>query len=152
MAEVQAAEGPKTYDDQDFGWMEDTLYGWRAIAVLGGLLLLQGLLIWFGVAAYSDPNGPLVGISIFLIAGSVAVVFFSYTEAALAMMGSAALGLCVALIVPLDSNPGAGSLFTNAANHLVDFVAFLAFVSIGVVLLATGIVQARKVSRTLDAD
>lgn len=154
IAQVRAAEGAKTHDDQDFGWEEDALFGWRAITVFGGLVIVEALLVWLGVSNYGYSNGgfpwaPVFAAAVFLAMGSVPVVLLSYTEAGLAMLGASLIGFCVTILVPLNYQPGTTTLFTSGSALAPDLITFVVLLAAGVVLLSVGMARSLRVAREL---
>ena len=67
IAQTKQEEGPKTYDNHDFSWTEDWLACWRAVALLGGLVFVEGLALWVTLTTNYNPHfagGGLFGLAL----------------------------------------------------------------------------------------
>ncbi|HYA71414.1 MAG TPA: hypothetical protein VEH28_08645 [Thermoplasmata archaeon] len=154
MAEMRAKAGGRTFQYLDFAWLEDVVAAWRAVALLGGLLFVEGLIFWLGAVGYGDtaPIAALIAAAAFLLFGCAVVAFLGYAEASLAMV--AALGVTIGLVVfdpplPISS---AASLFNDPSARVPDLYTVLILWTLGAVLLVVGVVQAVVDSRKLDRD
>jgi len=152
-AELREAQEDRTWWSADFSWSEDSVYGWRAVALFGGLLFLEGSLAWLWAGAYTDRlPGSVMLLGLLLIVGGAIAALYSYTEDALAMLAGAIVAgyLCVA--DRLAPYPGAGAVFTQWTTFESDLETLLAFWVVGGVLLGLGTFQAVKANRDLPVD
>jgi hypothetical protein len=98
-------EGPKTYTTSDFSDMEDALPWWRAVAIFGVLLFVEGFVLW---GTFSGVNNgtvlrvpPLVyGLSAVMGAAGLFAAVLSFGQEALAFFAGALTLVIVCLAAP----------------------------------------------------
>ena len=149
MAKIRAAQGRKTYDRHDFTWIEDRLYAWRAVALFGGLLLAEGFILWQGLTSTSlaHPGLILAAVAILLGIGALPALMWGYTEAALAFIGVAVVGIIVGWGLPLSTLPSGYAAFTSPEEFGTDLASLLALLVGSAVLFALGAFQSVSISR-----
>ena len=150
-AKTKEAEGPKTYDDHDFSWTEDWLTRWRAIALFGGLILMEGLLLWVTLPMNYNPNFPGAGIlwlAVLVGVCGLPASFLGASEVAMAFFGAAATGLVVGFC-PLTVITAGSSVFPASGSFGVDPAVVLGLLVAGGILLGVGIVESVKSYRAL---
>jgi len=153
MAEVREHEGRRTFSYVDFGWIEDAVAAWRAVAVLGGLLFVEGLLFWLGATGYEGfTMGPLIAIGAILFFGCAIAAFLGFAETALAMFGALVVAILLVLLDPPLPIASASSLFSDPSAVVPDQVTVVILWVIGALLLGLGVVQAVRAAREDDSD
>ncbi len=151
-AQTKQDEGPKTFDDHDFSWEEDWLARWRAIALFGGLILGEGLLLWVTLPMNYNPNFPGEGILWFAVLAGVCGLpasFLGASEVSLAFFGAGVTGIVVGFS-PLTVIAAGTSVFPASGSFGVDPAVVLGLLVAGVLLLAVGVVQSVRAYRSLD--
>jgi hypothetical protein len=158
MAAMREAEGPKTHNDADFTWMEDPLLGWEAVAVFGGLLVCEGLVLRWALTQstyYFVPvfnGGPFIGFSALLYLGCLPAAFWGYTELALGFAGAASAGVAIGVFCPLPAIPPGYPLVAVPGPYLTDFLLILGLLGVGAAILVLGVVQSIRANRTISED
>jgi hypothetical protein len=146
-AEREEQEGPKTYDEGDFSDMEDSVGIWRAVVVLGALLLVEGLIfqnIVIGLTSIGAPPFlPLLALAAIIAIGlgGLAVAALGFGPEALACFGAAVVGGGVYAAV--NGNAGGALPFST------DLVMFEVLLALGALLIAVGGVQVGRIYRVL---
>ncbi len=140
MAQILEEEGPKTYDQRDFADLEDSLRAWRSIGLYGGLVLVEGLLLWV-ILQGSLLGGPvtLAAVGMLVCLCGFLPMLLGYTELGLAFFGA---GISAVVLGAAAAN---SSSDTNSAIVVGGLVA-------GVVLLAVGIARSVTTFRALSKD
>jgi hypothetical protein len=144
MAEIEAQQGAKTGDEHEVTWEEDTVYAWKAVALFGGLLLVESLLLFAQATAPGGTAG--IGIHFAFVSGllfvaATPVAIWGYSEAALSFIGAAAVGVVLGLAYPFSG--------TSLES---EFVLVLGLAGAGLALLLAGLVRSFQVSDRIDAD
>jgi hypothetical protein len=140
MVQILEEEGPKTYDTRDFVDLEDSLRAWRSIGLYGGLVLVEGLLLWT-ILQGSVHGGPvtLAAAGMLVCLCGFLPMLLGYTELGLAFFGA---GISAVVIGAAAANSSSG---TNSAIVVGVLVA-------GVVLLAVGVARSVMTYRVLSKD
>lgn len=149
-AQTREEEGPKTYDDHDFGWTEDWLSRWKAIALFGGLVLVEGIVLWGTLSTDSNPlfpGGGLLVLAVLVGVCGIPATFLGASEVAMAFFGAAATGVGVAFACPLTVLPAGSSVFADVASFGADSLVVLGVLVVGVVILGLGIAESVKAYR-----
>jgi hypothetical protein len=151
MAEIREHGAPQTYGDRDFSWAEDSVRRWRAIALFGGLVFLDGVLLWeLLITGESNPALTFAGVALLLgLLGGLPLLFLGYTEAALAFGGGAVVGFVVAVTFPLTDLAGGYSTFANPGSLGTELAVVLGLQVVGAVLVTLGVVGSVKASRAI---
>lgn len=153
MAEVRERTGRRTFLYIDFSWMEDVLAAWRGVAVFGGLLFVEGCLVWLGAVGYGGfTQAPLIAATIFLIFGCALVAFLGYAEASLALVAAIAVNIGLIIFDPPAWLPNAGALFTSSPDVVADQVTIMYLWIFGFLMLGLGTVFAVEAYREIDFD
>jgi hypothetical protein len=140
MAQILEEERPKTYDERDFSWGEDVLSAWTAFGLFGGLVIVEGLVLWMALN-FSGNNQPLtlVGAALLLGLGGFLPMIWGYTEIGLAFFGAAFTGVVV-------------GTWADISSRSTDLAVVLGLLVVGVALFVTGIVESVKTSRVLSEE
>ncbi len=112
----QSTEPEDPFESPDVAYVEDSLAAWKAVALFGGLVTVEGLLLGGRV--------PLISVGLLLVLPALPTTWLGYTETTLALLGAAGVGIGVGVLA-LDS----GSLLP---------VVPLALAAFGVLALAGG--------------
>jgi hypothetical protein len=147
-AQTKEEEGPKTFDDHDFSWEEDWLTRWRAIALFGGLVLVEGLVLWMTIP--QGLGGGLFGLSLLVGVCGIPASFLGASEVSMAFFGAAATGIAVWFFSPLTAVPAGSSLFADIGSSGADSAVVLGLLLAGTLLLAVGVVESVRTYRALD--
>ncbi|MGA7476938.1 MAG: hypothetical protein WBW47_06965 [Thermoplasmata archaeon] len=159
MAKIRDDQDAKNFDEHEFTEFEDTLSAWKALALFGGLVLVEGVLLWVFLTNLPTPMGygpPSPGIvlagwvGLFAILGGLPAIFFSYTEVGLAIFAAGGVGLVAGLVFPLTELPAGASVFAQPVFG-ADQAAVLGLLVAGAFLLALGVIKSVKISRALSA-
>ncbi len=142
---------PQTYGDRDFSWAEDSVRRWRAIALFGGLVLLDGVILWeLLTTGESYPALTFAGVALLLgLLGGLPLLFLGYTEAALAFGGGALVGFVAAVSFPLTDVAGGYSTFANPGSMGTEIAVVLGLQVAGAFLVILGVVESVKASRAI---
>ena len=140
MVQILEEEGPKTYDTRDFVDLEDSLRAWRSIGLYGGLVLVEGLLLWT-ILQGSVHGGPvtLAAAGMLVCLCGFLPMLLGYTELGLALFGGGVSGVAIA---------AAAANSSSGTNRFLD----LGVLAAGVVLLAVGIALSVKTYRAMPKD
>ncbi|MCI4348122.1 MAG: hypothetical protein L3J97_05830 [Thermoplasmata archaeon] len=158
MAEINAQEPPKTYDDRDFASVEDPIPRWRAVGVFGALILIDGIVLWLGIGGAGNSGAPgpgnsgfvpffgvgfgLVAVAILQSLSGVAAIAYAFTEEGLAFFGAAATGVVVSFSFPLAGLPTGYPLLSNPGPYGTDLSVILGLLIAGGLLLTIGALRA----------
>ncbi len=140
MAKILEEEGPKTYDERDFAFTEDSLRAWRGTGLYGGLVLVEGLVLWTLLQG-SIHGGPvtLAAAGMLVCLCGFLPMLLGYTELGLAFFGAGISGVVIAAAA---ANSSSG---TNLAVVVGVVIA-------GVVLLAVGVAESVKTYRGISKE
>ncbi|MGP8159112.1 MAG: hypothetical protein ACLPWO_05865 [Thermoplasmata archaeon] len=150
-AEMREHTASQSYGDRDFSWAEDTPRRWRAVALFGGLVFLDGVILWeILTSGQSSAELTFAGVTLLLgLLGGLPLAFLGYTEAALAFGGGAVVGLVVAASFPLADVAGGYSTFANPGSLGPELAVVLGLQVAGAFLVTIGVVESVKVSRAI---
>ncbi len=154
-AQTKQEEGPKTYDDHDFSWTEDWLACWRAVALLGGLVFVEGLALWVTLTTNYNPHfagGGLFGLALLVGVCGIPASFLGASEVSMAFFGAASTGVVVAFFSPLTVIPAGASLFADLGSYGADSAVVLGLLVAGVILLGLGTVESVTTYLTLSRE
>ncbi len=151
MAEMREHGAPRTYGDRDLSWAEDSVRRWRAVALFGGLVFLDGVILWeILTSGQSSPGITFGGVALLLgLLGGLPFLFLGYTEAALAFGGGAVVGFVVAVSFPLTDVAGGYSTFANPGSLGTELAVVLGLQVVGAFLVTLGVVESVKASRAI---
>jgi len=154
-AQTREEEGPKSYEDHDFSWDEDWLARFRAIALFGGLVLVEGIVLWQSLVMGFNPSFPgglLLACALLLGVCGIPATYFEASEMAMAFFGAGATGIVVAFSCAGNTIPANFSPFPMSGNFGADAAFVLGLLVGGAVLLVLGVIESLKASRELDDD
>jgi len=162
MAEIKEQQGPKSFDSQDFSWAGDWLARWRAVGLYGGLVFVEGVVLWTSLSGGSlisiwiQNSGSVTGPPTFLLGVAMLVVFLGfpvialgYTEESLAFFGAGATGIAVSIGFTFTLVPAGYPLLADPGPYGTDLGVALGLLVVGALLLAVGVVQSVRTYRTL---
>jgi hypothetical protein len=155
-AEREEEQGPKTYYSGDFSDTEDSVGWWRAVAVIGILLVVEGLILVSNLSTVRlpGPGGaivPYLPATIFAMVvvigiGGVVAAALGFGPEALAFFGAAVVGLGFYAYVASSSISTAGQTLGG------DLIALGILLAIGALLLAVGATKLVRVYRALSME
>jgi hypothetical protein len=156
-AKDEAEKGPRTSDDRDSSWDEDLLAAWEAVALFGGLLLLEGGAIWVVLtrgdgAGQIPPGYSLVALGVLLVFAGFVPMFRGYTEMAWAIYASALVGMVVGLTGVLAFPPAGHGPFGPSGAMGRDTAVVLGLLAVGAGTLALGVFRSATVNRRLNRE
>ncbi|MCI4353686.1 MAG: hypothetical protein L3K14_09970 [Thermoplasmata archaeon] len=93
--------------------MEDSVPRWRAVGLLGGLVTVEGLVLWGDLSGTSiglppapaNPGIVRIGGAFLLSLGGVTTILVGFTEEGVAFFGAETIGIAVDLVFPLSGAP-----------------------------------------------
>jgi len=151
-AQLREQQPAKRWTDSDFGWSENAVYAWRGVALFGGLLVLEGLLSWLWAAYYGGlPGTLLLALVLFGVASAVAALW-SYTEAALALLGAMVVAAVLVFVARPSTFPGLGAVFSDWSAFTSDLATFVGLWVAGGILLGIGAFRAVKLNSRIPVD
>ncbi|MFZ0831380.1 MAG: hypothetical protein WCB18_01320 [Thermoplasmata archaeon] len=145
-------QGPKTYVDSDFADAEDAIPWWRSLTVAGGLLFLDGYILWWlvfgvGVGTNTATLSVALGGAFAIALVGLAVAAIGFGAESLAFFAAGILGVALTLAVTGSGNPAGGPLSVGA-----DLILLIGVFVAGCALIVVGLVRLTKLYRMLAAE
>jgi hypothetical protein len=141
--EIKQEAGSTTVPLRDFGWSEDPVPFWTAVALFGAILAGLG-----GIAPGLLNPGPNLGILVtiaggILMLGAAVPVLVGYAEGAVAVFASGVVAACLGVFYPWVPAPGAWhAVWTQPGSYGPDLFCVLALIVGGGAILGVGTVRA----------
>jgi hypothetical protein len=136
---------PESYNEDDFGWTDDALVRWRALALFGVLLLFESPFLWWCLTSTRTPEVSFISGCLLLLLPVLPALYLSHPEVAVTFFGAAGVGVAVSLYL------GNYAIF-NGESSAADVPTTLGLLGAGAVLLSLGLAGSARASHELSKE
>jgi len=154
LAEMHRQSRLRDWSPASFGWIEDSVARWRALALFGGMLVVEWALLarMVGVGHASGAGWVLLTSGMFVLFAGVLIAPALGGEYGLAILGGAAVALGVGAYLIQAPLPGSLASVWAGWTSAGPTWALPGLLFAGLLLIGVGAVESLLVARGFDAE